>query len=148
MRGFANIFAGAFETAAKDFDRSVPLFQSMPEPQPSSRHQRLYIQSFYPAEAALNQWFLGYPQRAQERMDTMVTIALKSGSKDARAGAYSAATLLSHCRREAERTRDNAEALRTVANELNDRNRAAIGQFYLGWSLATLTESHPRNRSK
>jgi hypothetical protein len=72
-----------------------------------------------------------------------VAFALKSGSKNALDGACTAATLLSQCRREMERTRENAEALRTIAMEFNDHNRSAIGQFYLGRSNAMLGNRAP-----
>ena len=140
MRAFANLCAGTFETAATDFDRSAALYRSIPEPPPALRYQRPINPSFFSAVSSLNLWLLGYPHSAQERLKVTAALASESGSKAALESVVNFAVFVSQCRREVERTRENAEALLTLATELSNCNRSAAAKIFLGWSLAASGE--------
>jgi len=133
---FANMCAGAFETAAEGFDRTLSMYQSMPAPQAAFRHQRPIVQALTAGASAYNLWFLGYPDRALERTAAAAAVAHESGSKDAMEAVHNFAMFMFQARREVERTRDSAEALLALATELNSRNRRSMAEFHLGWVQA------------
>ena len=82
-----------------------------------------------------NLWFLGYPDRAFERMNIATTIA-QSGLKTMLADIHGYATYIFDLRREPDRMRARAEARLALSTESGYAAGRALSEIYLGWADA------------
>ena len=130
---YSQMFAGNFESADKSFERAISMFETMPKVTAGlgSRQNMTHAQTY--SVSARNRWFLGFPNRAVKRIDEAFTMARGLDSKPVddtvRANAMSFFSLV----REPERSREHADALVTLATELGNPFRRALGELYLGW---------------
>jgi tetratricopeptide (TPR) repeat protein len=147
--GCARMYSGDFERAADGFDRGWALLESMTTsataptaPQagemPRSRNieygqWEMGTQENNRALSGWNLWFLGYPDRALERMSLATTIA-HSGAKTMLADVHGFATYLFELCRQPESMRARAEARLAIATESGFAAGAALSEFYLGWA--------------
>jgi predicted ATPase len=82
-----------------------------------------------------NLWFLGYPDRAIERMNIATSIAL-SGVKTMLADIHGFASYLHELRREPELMKARAEARLQLSNESSYASGKAMSEIYLAWAAA------------
>ena len=82
-----------------------------------------------------NLWFLGYPDRALERMNIATAIA-HSGPKTMMADIHGFATYIYELRREPEQMRARAEARLVLATESGYFTGRVLSEIYLGWADA------------
>jgi adenylate cyclase len=129
---YHHMFAGKFESADKCFDRAISIFETMPKSTAAvGRWQRGHVFSYI--QSARIKWLLGFPSRAVKRMDEAFTMARGLDSKAVDGVVHQNATAFFFLVRERERTREHADAMLTLATELGDPFRRALGEFYLGW---------------
>ena len=84
-----------------------------------------------------NLWFLGYPDRALERMNIATAIAQEPGApKNILADIHGFATYIYELRREPEQMRTRAEARLALATESGFFTGRALSEIYLGWADA------------
>jgi adenylate cyclase len=150
--GCARMYAGDFERAAEGFDRAWASLESMTTsataptapyagelPRARARNLDEYgqwemgTQENNRALSGWNQWFLGYPDRALERMSLATTIA-HSGAKTMLADVHGFATYLFELCRQPESMRARAEARLAIATESGFAAGAALSEFYLAWA--------------
>jgi predicted ATPase len=82
-----------------------------------------------------NLWFLGYPDRALERMGIATAIAY-FGPKTIQADIHGFATYICELRREPEQMRARADARLILATESGLFSGRALSEIYLGWADA------------
>src|ERR1700723_267859 len=80
-----------------------------------------------------NLWFLGYPDRAVERMNIATAIA-HSGLKTMLADIHGYATYMLELRREPDQMRARAEARLALSVESGYAAGRALSEIYLGWA--------------
>ena len=145
---FAKMYSGDFELAAQGFDRAWALLESIEQPATGLAKPRggqmpqtrsiLWRQGPQQNNRALsgwNLWFLGYPDRALERMSVATSIA-HSGTKTMLADIHGYATYLSELRREPEQMKARAEARLALSTESGYAAGRALSEIYLGWADA------------
>jgi class 3 adenylate cyclase/tetratricopeptide (TPR) repeat protein len=127
------IFAGHFDRAEEDFDRSISLFEAMPKVTMGlgSRRNRNHSEAY--CISALNTWFLGFPNRAVKQMNEAFALARGLNSKFIQEAVHNYALHFFDLLREPERMRDHSAALVASATESGDPFLRAVGEFYLGW---------------
>ena len=86
--------------------------------------------------AALALWYLGYPDRALERILAAVDLARKQGHPFSLAYALIGAAWLHQYRREPDATHDQAEAVKALSREYGFPLREAQAEIMAGWALA------------
>ena len=86
--------------------------------------------------SARNLWFLGYPDRALERISISTAIAHESGSKALLGEAHLFASYIYEDRRELDHMQERAEAALAIATELGNVTYRARSEIYLGWAQA------------
>ena len=139
----ARMYSGDFELAAQGFDRGWSLLESIAKPATDLTRRRraraigrmLGSQQNNRALSGWNLWFLGYPDRALERMSIATTIA-HSGSKGVLADVHGYAAYLCELRREPEPMKARAEARLLLATESGYTVGRALSEIYLGWANA------------
>ena len=144
----ARMYSGDFELAAQDFDQAWMLLESMAEPAAGPTSHRagqtpqartmLWRQGPRQNNRALsgwNLWFLGYPDRALERMNVATAIA-HSGLKTMLADIHGYATYIFELRREPDQMRARAEARLALSTESGYAAGRALSEIYLGWADA------------
>ncbi len=144
----ARIYSGDFELAAEGFDRAWTRLESAANspaglPQPNAGQlSRLRTfewnvgtQQNNRALAGWNLWFLGYPDRALERMSIATAIA-QSGSKTFIADVHGYATYLCELRGDLESMKARAEARLLLSTESGYATGRALSEIYLGWADA------------
>jgi class 3 adenylate cyclase/tetratricopeptide (TPR) repeat protein len=143
---YAKMVSGDFEPAADVFDRTWMLLESITRPPlahqcaaPISGAQRR-IQQLYTAEnnriiSGWNLWFLGYPDRALERMNAAAAIP-HHGSKGLLGDLHGFASYICELRRETEQMRARAGARLAIATESGFFGGRALSEIYLGWADA------------
>jgi DNA-binding winged helix-turn-helix (wHTH) protein len=142
----ARMYSGDFEIAAQDFDQAWMLLESMAEPAAGPTPRRagqmrlartmLWRQGPRQNNRALsgwNLWFLGYPERALERVNVATAIA-HSGLKTMLADIHGYATYIFELRREPDQTRARAEARLALSTESGYAAGRALSEIYLGWA--------------
>jgi tetratricopeptide (TPR) repeat protein len=135
IRGLANLMAGAFESAAADFDRAIAISESTPTP----GQERLWDGPFMNratarAISAWNQCCLGHLDQALERIESATTIAHQSNSRSTLELVHTVALSVFDSRREFERMRERAEATVALSTELGNTFRRAQAEIFLGWT--------------
>ncbi|MGC1678854.1 MAG: hypothetical protein WA740_15105, partial [Candidatus Binataceae bacterium] len=144
----ARMYSGDFELAAQDFDQAWMLLESMAEPgagpPPHRTGQMLQARTMLwrhgprqnnRALSGWNLWFLGYPDRALERINIATAIA-QSGLKTMLADIHGYATYIFELRREPDRMRARAEARLGLSTESGYAAGRALSEIYLGWADA------------
>ncbi|MBV8137799.1 MAG: AAA family ATPase [Deltaproteobacteria bacterium] len=133
LLALAQMFAGKFEFAAKCFDRAISIYETMPTASGGigSRQNISHTGSY--SFSVVNTWFLGFPSRAATKMDRVFTIARSLGSKAIDESVHNYAIFFFSVVGGRERMREHAEALVTLATELGNSFRRAVGELYLGW---------------
>lgn len=81
-----------------------------------------------------NLWFLGYPDRALERVNRATAIANKSGSKSVLEAVHNIAKYIFALRRELALMRETAAASLVLSTESGAVTRRALCEMFLGWA--------------
>ncbi len=140
LLGFARLVSGDFELAGQSLDRGWALLESITKPGTElTRHRGgltplLWSQAFNRITAGRTLWFLGYPDRCLERINSATALANNSGSKAVLELVNNFAVLTYELRRELERMKERAETTLILSTELGDVNRRALSEIYLGWA--------------
>ena len=145
---YSKMVSGDFELADQAFDRAWALLESIAKPAPGRTPQRdtqmsqdwTTIQQVGTRQnnrilSGWNLWFLGYPDRALERMSIATAIA-HSGPKTMLADIHGFATYIYELRREPEQMRARAAARLVLATESGYFTGRALSEIYLGWADA------------
>jgi class 3 adenylate cyclase/tetratricopeptide (TPR) repeat protein len=139
LRAIAMVLMGEFEPVERDLDRAMANFDSMTK---SSLEATELIPTWaeFAKESMLalsgeNLWFLGYPDRALQRVQNATAAALESGSRAVLAVVHEVTTFTYLLAGDNERLRERAEALLELATELGDPFRIANSHIYLGWTV-------------
>jgi class 3 adenylate cyclase/tetratricopeptide (TPR) repeat protein len=131
--------SGEFEIAAQHFERGWSLWDSIGRPVTDLMQQRAGLMThpaFNRIVSGWNLWFLGYPDRALERIDVATALAKESGSKAALENVHYFAAYIYQLCREPQHTRQRAEAALVLATESGNVSGRAISEIYLGWADA------------
>ena len=132
----ARMYSGDFERANQDFDQSWALLESIARP---PRTQTFLWRMGPPqnnrALSGWNLWFLGYPDRALERISVATEIA-HSGPKTLLADMHGYAAYIFELRREPAQMRARAEARLALSAESGYATGRALSEIYLGWADA------------
>jgi tetratricopeptide (TPR) repeat protein len=138
--GFANLAAGAFEAADRDFERAAAIYESIRKSTMRARRRLLDDATMTPATSnalwSWTWWFLGYPDRSLDRMTIATELARESGSKTNLEAVHNYALGVHHLRRELKPTRERCEATIALSTELGNMFRRSRSQIYLGWANA------------
>jgi DNA-binding winged helix-turn-helix (wHTH) protein/tetratricopeptide (TPR) repeat protein len=129
---FANTLSGVFDVAAEAYERAIEIYRSLPKETTNP-----LLASFHAstqAASAWNRWFMGYPDRALERMKD--AIACESSSKNTLVQLRHFELLFYHLCRDTERELETGEASLALATESEDIFRGAFAGVFLGWSDA------------
>jgi class 3 adenylate cyclase len=145
---YTKMVAGDFEAAADAFDRTWTILESITKPAigPAREHAarnseaRTWVERLYTAEnnriiSGWNLWFLGYPDRALERMNTAAAIPHHS-SKGLLGDLHGFASYICELRRETTQMRSRAGARLAIATESGFFSGRALSEIYLGWADA------------
>ncbi len=141
---WARMYAGDFERADQGFDRAAAFLESARrvsdlDPRQQLRLGRL-LRQLGTAEntrmvSGWNLWFLGYPERALQRMAAATDIA-NSGSRPMLADIHGFASYVHELRGEPELMKARAEARLAIATESGYAAGRALSEIYLGWADA------------
>ena len=143
---WARMYAGDFEIAEQRFDRGWALLESMNQgadltPQPLAQMRFLHtLRQLGTAQnnrmvSGWNLWFLGYPERALERMTIASNIA-DSGTRPMLADIHGFASYIHELRGEPAQMRTRLEARLAMAIESGYATGRALSEIYLGWAGA------------
>ena len=144
---YTKMVSGDFEHAALGLDRAWALLESMAKPatglNSSGRANdrrpgiewRAGTRQNNRILSGWNLWFLGYPDRALERMNIATTIA-HSGPKTILADIHGFATYIYELRREPEQMRARAEARLATSDRIGLLHGPRLSEIYLGWADA------------
>ena len=145
---YSKMASGDFEAAADAFDRTWTILESItktamgPARKQAARDSeaRIWVERLYTAEnnriiSGWNLWFLGYPDRALERMNTAAAIPHHS-SKGLLGDLHGFASYICELRREPHQMRARAGARLAIANESGFFSGRALSEIYLGWADA------------
>ncbi len=145
---YARMYSGDFQEADRLLERGWSLLESSVNPVDAPTPQRvgqvlqsraLLWQEGTPQNnrgvSALNLWFLGYPDRARERIGVASEIA-RSGIKSMLADAHGLAAYLYDLLREPDRMKASAQVRLTLAAESGYTAGRALSEFYLGYAGA------------
>ncbi len=152
LLALARMVSGEFDLAAQSYDRATALWESIAK-SPVERRAGLLPQAHAIQRvvggpganriiSAWNLWFLGYPDRALERVGVATAIAHESRSKAALETAHYFAAYVYELRHELEHMRERAEATLELATELGDPFRRAVSEIRLGWADAMTGDLH------
>jgi adenylate cyclase len=140
--------SGVFDLAAESFDRAWALGESIAKPATGLTQQRagpmpqaqtnrrLESGGNTGIHSAWNLWFLGYPDRALQRVSVATAIAGGSGRKDTLVDVHFIAMRVYELRRELEHMRERAEATLQLATEMGNPTHHAFAGIGLGWVQA------------
>ncbi len=151
LSAFARTLSGDFQLAAQNYDRAAALWESVAKPAtpPTQRAGQMlegvdYLVGlglgsppFNRAASAWNLCFLGYPDRALERLSEATTLAGKSGSKAVQELVHNIAAYIYEVRREPEHMTERAEATLVLSTESGNSFRRAVSEVRLGWAQTT-----------
>ena len=145
---YAKMVSGDFEHAAEGLDRAWALLESNAQTAtgltPQRAGQMTEGQAFEwrvgtrqnnRILSGWNLWFLGYPDRALERMNIATAIA-HSGPKTMMADIHGFATYIYELRREPEQMKARAAARLVLATESGYFTGRVLSEIYLGWADA------------
>jgi class 3 adenylate cyclase len=143
---YIKMVAGDFEEAADAFDRTWTVLESITKPASGLTHRRETrlsqaqesVQLFYTLEnnriiSGWNLWFLGYPDRAAERMNS-ATATDNRRSKSMIGDLNGFAAYICELRRETRQMRSRAEARLAIATASGLFTGRALSEIYLGWA--------------
>jgi class 3 adenylate cyclase len=143
---YIKMVAGDFEAAADAFDRTWTVLESITKPASDLTHRRATqiseaqaaVQLFYTSEnnriiSGWNLWFLGYPDRAVERMNS-ATATDNRRSKSLIGDLNGFAAYICELRRETRQMRAKAEARLAIATASGLFTGRALSEIYLGWA--------------
>jgi adenylate cyclase len=142
--GYAKMVSGNFELAAVALDRAWARLESVAKPatgltQPrAGQAAQAYIWSWGTRQnnrilSGWNLWFMGYPDRAVERMSIATAIA-NSGPKTMLADIHGFASYICQLRREPELVRARAGARLALSTESGYLTGRTVSEIYLGWA--------------
>jgi len=149
LLAFARMLSGDFQLAAENYDRATALWESVAKPATPPTQQRagqmlervdylvglgLGSPPFNRAASAWNLCFLGYLDRALERLSDATTVARKSGSKAVLELVHNIAGYIYEARREPEHMTERAEATLILSTESGNSFRRAVSEVRLGWA--------------
>ena len=141
--GIASMYAGDFERAAEYLDRSLELQNSMAATGLASRGAGttrrapvFQITSVTGIARAWNTWFMGYPDRALERVRVATDLAKSSGSRVELETVHNIAKYTFQLRGEFAQMRERAETALALSTESGTVTRRAFCEIYLGWADA------------
>jgi tetratricopeptide (TPR) repeat protein len=142
---WAKMYAGDFELADLRFERGWALLESINQvsdltPQPLAQMRFHTLRQLGTAQnnrmvSGWNLWFLGYPERALERM-TIATHIADSGTRPMLADIHGFASYIHELRGEPAQMRTRAEARLVMAIESGYATGRALSEIYLGWASA------------
>ena len=145
---YTMMVSGNFELADPAFERAWTRLESIKKPaaglvskyaENTSRDWRMIEQGGTPQNnrvlSGWNLWFLGYPDRALERIGSATAIA-HSGPRTILADIYGFATYIHELRREPVQMRARAEARLALATESGLFTGRVLSEIYLGWADA------------
>jgi class 3 adenylate cyclase/tetratricopeptide (TPR) repeat protein len=143
---YSKMVAGDFEAAANAFDRTWTVLESVTRPATGLAQRRTAqisdseaaIQRFYTVEnnriiSGWNLWFLGYPDRALERMNSAITTD-NHRSKSLIGDLNGFAAYIFELRREIPQMRARAQARLAIAIASGLFTGRALSEIYLGWA--------------
>ncbi len=143
---YTKMVAGDFEAAADAFDRTWTVLESIAKPASGFTDGRATqisqaqaaVQLFYTLEnnriiSGWNLWFLGYPDRAVERMNS-ATATDNRRSKSLIGDLNGFAAYICELRRETRQMRARAEARLAIATASGLFTGRALSEIYLGWA--------------
>jgi class 3 adenylate cyclase/tetratricopeptide (TPR) repeat protein len=143
---YCKMVAGDFEAAANAFDRTWTILESITRPATGLTHPEITqisdpqaaIQRFYTLEnnriiSAWNLWFLGYPDRALERMNSAIATG-NHHSKSLIGDLNGFAAYIFELRREIPQMRARAQARLAIATASGLFTGKALSEIYLGWA--------------
>jgi class 3 adenylate cyclase len=143
---YSKMVSGDFELADQAFDRAWALLESIAKPAPVQASkcadqmrqdwkiiQQAGTQQNNRVISGWNLWFLGYPDRALERISIATAIA-HTGPKTMLADIHGFATYIYELRREPEQMRARAAARLVLATESGLFTGRALSEIYLGWA--------------
>jgi adenylate cyclase len=142
---WSRMYAGDFELAAEGLDRAWEQLESLAaqtaDHAPRSAEQireagnirRLGSLQNNRIVSGWNLWFLGYPDRARERVGLATSIA-NSGSRPMLADVHGIASYIYELRREPEPMRARAETRLALSTESGYVTGRALSEIYLGWA--------------
>ncbi len=143
---YTQMVSGDFEHAALGFDRAWTRMESMVGPAPLT-HQRALrtpellmtwdsgTQQNNRILSGWNAWFMGYPDRALERIKIAADIA-QFGTKTILTDIYGFASYIHELRHEPEQMRANAQARLALSTESGYFTGRTLSEIYLGWADA------------
>jgi class 3 adenylate cyclase/tetratricopeptide (TPR) repeat protein len=144
LDAFASMNMGEFERAGKDFDRAIALLESTP-PARLARGAFSPFNLAWPSLRAVsgwNLWYLGYPDRAQERVNRAIAAARKSDTKASIETAINMAGVLYHLLGDVDRLRDCAQASLELATQVGNPFHRLLAEFFLGWTEVMANDFH------
>ena len=143
---YTKMVAGDFEAAADTFDRTSTVLESISRPATGLTDKRAArtsqawaaVQLLYTLEnnriiSGWNLWFLGYPDRALERMNS-ATATDNHRSKSLIGDLHGFAAYICELRRETRQMRARAEARLAIATASGLFTGRALSEIYLGWA--------------
>ncbi len=142
---WARMYSGEFELADQGFERAWVRLESiqnrapdMPPDKLDRQHdtiRRLGTRQNNRMVSGWNLWFMGYPDRAIERMNIATAIA-SSGVKTMLADIHGFASYIHELRREPEPMKTRAEARLQLSTEWGYASGRALSEIYLAWDVA------------
>jgi predicted ATPase/DNA-binding winged helix-turn-helix (wHTH) protein len=147
---YTEMASGDFERADQTFAKAWALLESKAKPaagltlqhagqtpQDWTTIDRMGTRQNNRALSGWNLWFLGYPDRALERMSIATAIAQAPGAaKNILVDIHGFATYICELRRESEQMRARAKTRLVLALESGFLAGRALGEIYLGWADA------------
>ncbi|MFZ0677848.1 adenylate/guanylate cyclase domain-containing protein [Candidatus Binatus sp.] len=143
---YTKMVGGDFEVAADAFDRTWTVLESITRPATGLMHKQVaqasqaqtQVQLLYTLEnnriiSGWNLWFLGYPDRALERMNGATATDNRS-SKSMMGDLHGFASYICELRRETPPMRARAAARLAIATESGFFSGRALSEIYLGWA--------------
>jgi tetratricopeptide (TPR) repeat protein len=131
--GFSQMHAGEFDRAAECFDRAISLYETMPRAATGLGSRRNINHATAYCNSARNTWFLGFPDQAAEQINQALVLARGLDSKVIEERVHTYASFFFLQLGERDRMKDHAAAAVSLATELGNQFRRAIGELYLGW---------------
>jgi tetratricopeptide (TPR) repeat protein len=129
--------SGEFLLAAQDLDRAWALSESMAKTSTGQLRAGLMT---HPAinriVSGWNLWFLGYPDRALERVSIATAMAHECESRAVLEAVQNFATYIYELCRDLEHMRERAEAALALSIESGNVSSRAVSEIHLGWAQA------------
>ncbi len=139
---WASMYAGDFALADQGFDRAWAVLDSTRQGLDSNPKRKMFLAQLLRQlgtaqnnrmVSGWNLWFLGYPERAVERM-TIASNLADSGTRPMLADIHGFASYVHELRGEPEQMRARAEARLAITTEAGYAAGRALSEIYLGWA--------------